>query len=135
MSEVRCSCGHFHNERWLYGRTPWIDATGIIYEGHTIYCPKCGDRLSVVDGVPVAEPMVPRAALERAVRQLHDCPLDSCHDGGEAMMDSWCEHCGSSSPFETELHGEPTCKQIRRECTLEDCWVRAALAATEVRDE
>jgi len=69
MSEkVTCECG-----RWVFDGTFWGLPIGEEWSEQSLsgYCLGCEQRLSVdPDGKPVAEAMVPRAALEVALQQM-----------------------------------------------------------------
>lgn len=91
MSEaVKCKCGACVAEISAFGEMTktahyvWFDEFGGNPVGTTDqeihYCPDCGDRLSVVEGVPIAEPMVPASGLATRDRAL---------DILRAALDNW----------------------------------------------
>ncbi len=119
MSE-QCSCKRFHAETWLYGRVVWLDRDGTIYEGKTTHCPDCGDRLTFAkDGTPVAEPMVPKAALDWLAKNCagpnNVCPAPFPW----VVTPECCPHRGTGSTTGCDMS------------MAASCWIEAALAAAD----
>ena len=74
------------------GRTVWRSSYWLVKDdagsggdcyGSSFHCPKCGTRVGIDERGPWREAMVPRAALEWAVRQIDGCVY---RDGRECAV-------------------------------------------------
>lgn len=108
MSEVRevhCSCGA--NVYGIFPDGMLQRRKGSDWRG---YCPTCGDRLRIVDRLPVAEPRVPASALSAAQseaatlrRALRQVARELANDRAASGEGAWASEAAVQAIIEAAL--------------------------------